>query len=274
MVKAVSDRELIIMDKPVIGRVHAGTMLEERSHEKTAIPFDLEALLGGEKILPTTQQEVTANAYKVRLESKVQEQTKQIRTLSLGAVEALVTALEMKDAYTAGHSRRVTQFALTVAQRLGMPSTYMDDLRSGALLHDVGKIAIDPSIQNKPGKLTAEEYEQLMTHVPLGVRIVKPIANENVMNIIRFHHARYDTDPLRQALDGETIPIGARIVTVADSFDAMTSDRPYRKGLPLETALCEIEHCAGTQFDPLVTDIFLTIPATEVAAIARGEILQ
>jgi len=236
-------------------------------------PFDLEVVVRSvEEVLRRRQLELMLKAYQTSLEGKVEEQAKQIRKIFLNAIESLVTALEAKDSYTAGHSRRVNHFALAISEYLGMTKEEMDDLRWGALLHDVGKIAIDPAIQNKPGALTKEEYEQVMTHTQIGPRIVKAVANENIINIIRYHHTRYKGDPKYQTLVGEEIPIGARIVTLADSFDAMTSDRPYRKSLSLNIALSEIKRCSGTQFDPSIVDAFLKIPASEMLGIINSDI--
>jgi HD-GYP domain-containing protein (c-di-GMP phosphodiesterase class II) len=135
------------------------------------------------------------------------------------------------------------------------------------LLHDVGKIAINPDIQNKPGKLTDEEYAHIMTHVQIGPSIVKPIANENIVDIIRYHHTRYDGRGKNQTQSGSQLPIGVKIVTLADSFDAMTSERPYRKSLTLAEALAEVKRCSGTQFDPVISDVLLKIPGSELLAI-------
>jgi putative nucleotidyltransferase with HDIG domain len=148
-----------------------------------------------------------------------------------------------------------------------------EDLLWGALLHDIGKVAVDPNIQNKPRALTEDEYAQIMTHIEVGPRIVRKFVNENILNIIKYHHSHYDGSKSNQVLVGDEIPINARIVALADAFDAMTSDRPYRKAFSIQEALQEIKKCAGSQFDPMLVDIFIKIPLSEIQAALRIETL-
>jgi putative two-component system response regulator len=221
-------------------------------------PFNLdEVALSAERTLDKRNLQLKIKEYQQHLEQKVEQQTMEIRKLFLGAIEALVFALEAKDKYTAGHSRRVTEIAVAIGSQLGLSENDMEDLRWGSLLHDVGKIAIDQLIQNKPGRLTREEYEHIMIHAHVGAGIVKPVVNEKVVGIIEHHHDRYDGNGLHQTVAGEGIPLGARILAVADAFDAMTSDRPYRSAMSDNEALDEIKRCSGTQFDPVVVTAFL-----------------
>ena len=229
-------------------------------------PFDLDDVaLSVERVLRVRELEVELKEHQRHLEEKVKEQTGQIRELFLGAIESLVFALEAKDMYTAGHSQRVTQIAVAVGEELGLKQDELDDLRWGALLHDVGKIAIDPAIQNKPSLLTEDEYRHVMTHSQVGAGIVKPVASDRMIDIIRHHHDRYDGEGLNQVSIGEEIPIGARIVALADTLDAMTSDRPYRPATSMKEAVDEIQRCSGTQFDPEVVVAFMKIPVAEAA---------
>jgi len=143
----------------------------------------------------------------------------------------------------------------------------LENLRCSSLLHDVGKIAVEQVIQNKPGTLTPHEYEHIMIHVQAGVDIVKPIVNENIVQMIEHHHDHYDGGNPYQVVTKETIPLGARIIAVADAFDAMTSDRPYRSSMRAAEAMKEIQRCASTQFDPAIVGTFLKIPLNEIKSI-------
>jgi putative nucleotidyltransferase with HDIG domain len=235
------------------------------AYDYIAKPFNLdEMVLSVNRAREKRKLELAIRDYQQHLEQKVEEQTGEIRRVFLGAIEALVFALEAKDKYTAGHSRRVTEIAVAIGKELGLPPADIEDLHWGGLLHDVGKIAVDQLIQNKPGKLTPEEYEHIMIHAHVGAGIVKPVVSDKVVEMIEHHHDRYDGRGLHQVAAGKAIPLGARVLAVADAFDAMTSDRPYRSALPVEKALDEIRRCAGTQFDPVVADVFLKIPVAEI----------
>ncbi len=221
-------------------------------------PFDLEELsLAVQKALEKRHLQLEIREYQLYLEERIEEQTGQLRKLFLNAIEALVSALEAKDEYTGGHSRRVTDIALAIGHELGLSAQDMENLRWGSLLHDIGKVAVDPAIQNKPAKLTREEYEHIMTHVPVGVEIVRPLVNEKITDMVEHHHDRYDGGGLHQLIAGDDIPLGARILGIADAFDAMISDRPYRSAMSITQIVEEIKRCAGTQFDPVVVAAFL-----------------
>lgn len=223
-------------------------------------PFNLdEVYLVVQRVLEKRYLQLKIREYQQYLEEKVREQTGEIRRLFLGAIEALVFALEAKDRYTGGHSRRVTSISLALGEELVLSTDDMEDLRWGSLLHDVGKIAVDPLIQNKPGKLTQEEYEHIMIHPRVGAGIVKPVVNKKVVEMIEHHHDRYDGSGLHQSIVGSDIPLAARILVIADSYDAMTSDRPYRPAMSRDKALDEINRCVTTQFDPVVADAFFKI---------------
>ncbi|MGA8848580.1 MAG: HD domain-containing phosphohydrolase [Dehalococcoidia bacterium] len=232
--------------------------LKQGADDYICKPFNLEELsLAIQKALEKRRLLFEIREYQQYLEEKVEVQTGEIRKLFLGAIEALVSALEAKDRYTGGHSRRVTTIALALGKELGLSPQDMEDLRWGSLLHDVGKIAIDKLIQNKPDKLTREEYEHIMIHAHVGADIVRPVVNEKTIQMIEHHHDHYDGSGLHQVIAGSDIPLGARILAVADAYDAMISDRPYRSAMPITEIIEEIKRCAGTQFDPVVVAAFI-----------------
>jgi putative two-component system response regulator len=224
-------------------------------------PFDINQLVTNiQMVLEKRKLELNLKEKRQVLEGKVKEQAKELQKIFIDAVESLVGALEAKDKYTAGHSRRVTKIAIDTGQALGLTGEDLENLRWAALLHDIGKIGIDSSVQNKPGILTPTEYNYILTHCSIGPGIVRPLVNEKIVEVIRHHHDSYDGNGLNQKVKGENIPLGSRILAVADSFDAMTSDRPYRTAMPANEAIAEIKRCAGTQFDPKVVKAFIKTP--------------
>jgi len=232
--------------------------LKQGADDYLCKPFNLEEVsLAVQRALEKRRLKLEIREYQQFLEEKIEEQTGEIRKIFLGAIEALVSALEAKDKYTGGHSRRVTEIALALGNELGLSARDMEELRWGSLLHDIGKIAVDQLIQNKPGKLTPEEYEHIMTHAHIGAEIVRPIVNGKIIEMIEHHHDHYDGSGLHQVIAGNDIPLGARILAVADAFDAMISDRPYRSAMSITEIVAEIKRCAGTQFDPVVVNAFL-----------------
>jgi len=189
----------------------------------------------------------------------------------LQTITALAQTVDAKDKYTLFHSRNVTAYTLALADRLGIAGDERSDLWNAALLHDIGKIGIPESILNKPGRLTNEEYEIIKTHPVKGCSILEPIiAFKNLLPAIRHHHERYDGKGYPDGLAGRYIPISARILAVADSFDAMTSSRVYRQSPGVDFALKQIEENSGTQFDPNLAKAFPEI----ILARSYEEILQ
>jgi HAMP domain-containing protein len=184
--------------------------------------------------------------------------------LNWGTLYALARAIDAKSHWTAGHSERVTELALRIGQGLGLNQKQLDDLHRGGLLHDLGKIGIPPEILDKAGKLTDEEYQLMREHVRIGARILEPIeAYAGIIPVVLHHHEYYDGSGYPEGLSGEDIDLGARIFTVADHYDALISDRPYRDGLPQETVIGFIKEDSGTKFDPKVVEAFLEVMAQE-----------
>jgi putative two-component system response regulator len=197
--------------------------------------------------------------YQQHLENQVQAQALRIQELFLQGVQMLARALEAKDAYTRGHSIRVSRYAVATAARLGFAGPELDGIRLGGELHDIGKIGTRESVLHKPGSLTPEEFRQITEHPALGERMLSPLAHESpdVLRIVRSHHERIDGKGFPDGLRGERIPIEARIVAVADSFDAMTTRRPYRESRPADAAVAELRRVAGTQLDPHAVEAFV-----------------
>lgn len=224
-------------------------------------PIDLDVLLVSiDRALERRRLLLENRAYQLHLEQKVKEQTDRIRQSFMNAITALATALEAKDPYTKGHSERVTRIAIAIAEELGFSSKQIEKIRLVGLVHDIGKIGISESILNKPDKLTNEEFELVKTHCELGQRILQPIVQDSeILDIVLHHHERYDGSGYPHRLSANQISTGARILAVADAYDAMTSDRPYRPALSHEAARAELEKGKGTQFDPAIVDTLFKV---------------
>jgi response regulator RpfG family c-di-GMP phosphodiesterase len=192
-----------------------------------------------------------------RLEREVRRRTRQARQTYLSAINSLVRTLEARDPYTCGHSLRVRTYALRLAELLFLDERRRRQLSLAAKLHDIGKVAVPEAILNKTGELTAEEFAVVRTHPEVGERILSPVIHSRtVLATIRGHHERYDGRGYPDGLAGEKIPLLARILAVADSFDAMISSRAYRGALPTAEAARIIRAGAGTQFDPALMAAF------------------
>lgn len=200
---------------------------------------------------------------KEELNKKNDELTKLFDEIQFGylqTVMSLANSIEAKDAYTRGHCQRVMEISCELARAIGLTEDQIEDLRYAAILHDIGKIGIGANILNKQGKLTDEEFDEIKKHPLIAYNILKDIEFlRNGINGILQHHERYDGRGYPHGLRGEEICIFARIMCVADAFDAMTSDRPYRKGMDMEVALNELQRCKGTQFDPEVVNLMVSM---------------
>jgi putative nucleotidyltransferase with HDIG domain len=176
----------------------------------------------------------------------------------LSTITSLARTIEAKDPYTGGHTERVSDFATLLARELGLCEEDIRAIEVGAIIHDIGKISIPDGIINKPGKLTDEEFDTMRRHPENGSYIVSELELPDIVkHMVRSHHERWDGRGYPDGLAGEEIPLAARILTVADTVDAMTSDRSYRKALPIEVAVEEVRKLAGVQFCPQVADAFL-----------------
>lgn len=172
----------------------------------------------------------------------------------------LANAIEARDQYTRGHIERVTKFAKSTAEEMGWDEEKIKEIEMGGILHDIGKIGVPDNILNKTDRLTKEEYEVIKTHPIIGRNMLKSMVSfDPAISYILYHHERYDGNGYPFQLKGTDIPSGGRIIAVADSFDAMTSDRPYRKGMDTKEAVLELEKNSGSQFDPDIVNAFIRL---------------
>ena len=232
-------------------------------------PFEREQLLNTvSRALENRRLKVENRTYQTNLESLVKARTEQlqatVRELERSydiTLEALGDALDLKDRETEGHSRRVTLFTIAIAQAMGLPREQITIIARGAFLHDIGKMAIPDNILNKPGKLEPHEMAIMKEHAYHGYQIVKKIPFlADAAEIVYSHQEWFNGEGYPRRLRGEEIPLGARIFSVADTFDAITSDRIYRRAQSFVNARDEIARWSGRQFDPEIVRVFLTMP--------------
>jgi response regulator RpfG family c-di-GMP phosphodiesterase len=222
-------------------------------------PFNFDVLLITiENALRKKDLERQLDDYRVNLEGKVKEQTDIINSMYVRSIDAMIKALEAKDFYTRGHSHRVTLYSMAIADELGVTGQEREDLHRASVLHDLGKIGVREAVLNKPGKLTELEFAEIVRHPGTAVRILEPIPFFHpLLPAILHHHERFDGKGYPSRLAGRNIPLASRIMTISDTYDAMTSTRAYRKALPVGDAIAEIRRCSGTQFDPEIVPAFL-----------------
>jgi putative nucleotidyltransferase with HDIG domain len=187
-------------------------------------------------------------------------------------LQALTRALDTRDEETEEHSQRVKRYSQLIAQQLRLSAKEIEDIGRGALLHDIGKIGVPDAILLKPGRLTDAERMLMRKHPEIGYRMIAHIPFlAEAAQVVLHHHEAFDGTGYPSRLSGSNIPLGARIFAVADAFDALTTDRPYRKALRVELALEEIARCRGTQFDPQIVDAFLALSPSELATVHGGQ---
>jgi len=232
-------------------------------------PFEREQLLATvRRALENRRLKMENRAYQTNLETLVAARTDQLRKAMTDlersydvTLEALGDALDLKDAETEGHSKRVTAFTIAIARALGLPKEEISVIARGAFLHDIGKMAIPDHILRKPGKLTHDEMLIMREHCYRGYQMLRkiPFLSE-ACDIVYSHQEKFDGTGYPRGLRSDEIPLGARIFSLADTLDAITCDRPYRKAQSLEAARAEIKRCSGTQFDPDIVEVFLRMP--------------
>jgi response regulator RpfG family c-di-GMP phosphodiesterase len=277
-VKALDGAIDMIMVTGVVDVEMAIDTIRQGASDYVTKPFNLgEVQIVVERTLEKRRLLRENREYQERLEVKVAERTRELLVKNReverlygdlqasyeASLEALVTALDFRDNETHGHSRRVVEYAVIVAESLGVGEPELTWIRRGAILHDVGKIGVPDAILRKPGKLDAAEWDEMKKHPEMGYRMLAHVPFlEPALDIVLSHQERWDGSGYPRGLRGEDIPLGARIFAAVDTFDAMTSDRPYRAALTIEAARDEIRRFSGVQFDPRVAEAFLAIDAT------------
>ena len=256
MVSAVDNREV------AVGAMRAG------AYDYVIKPFHLEeVLISVQRALLNRQLLLERKEYQRSLERRVEERTRELaekneelERLFISAIESIVLALQAKDEYTEGHSRRVSVDATAIARELSLPEEEVENIRLAALLHDIGKVGAKESILNKPGKLTDEEGDHIRSHPLIAASILEPITPlKDIIGYVKHVHEGCDGGGYPDGLTAEEIPFGARIIAVADVFDAMTSPRPYRPAMEEDVVLEHLRKEAGKQFDPLVVKAFFEV---------------
>jgi putative nucleotidyltransferase with HDIG domain len=232
-----------------------------------------------ERALARRRLDLARKRYQRKLEKRVREKTAEL-SKALSEVEnsynntlyALVAALDAREHETSDHSQRVVRYTMAIAKKLSIPELHQPDIARGALLHDIGKIGVPDGVLLKPGPLTPSEWEEMRRHPQIGWNILKSISFLQVpAEIVLSHQERWDGGGYPRGLKGEEIHVGARIFAIADTLDAMTSDRPYRKGTTFGAARQEIKRCGGTQFDQRCVEAFLGISEEGLEEIRRSD---
>jgi putative nucleotidyltransferase with HDIG domain len=243
-------------------------------------PLQESAVLAGlERALHKRHLEQQVEQYRLYLEEMVEERTTQLEVALRGlessyeeTLRALAAAIDLRDSQTAGHSQRVCQYSLEIARVMGLSREQLMVVARGGYLHDIGKLGIPDAILLKPGSLTPEEWKVMQQHVQIGFDLLRGIPFlADAAEIILAHHERFDGSGYPRGLRGDEIPLGARIFAIADTLDAVTSDRPYRRASPFAEGLATVRRESGRQFAPDIVTIFLNIPEETWPRIASEQ---
>ncbi len=267
-------KDMLNKDMPVVlpswrvGEVFRATTKKYRCHSILCVGIKFKSILGGiiialsftkgKEFHEGQRKFVSVLADRAAISLENSKLYNELQRSFHETIQALVKALEAKDVYTRGHSERVTRFAGYLAEDLGLSDSEVEKITQAALLHDIGKIGMRLEALNKPGKLTDEEIQMFRHHPLLGRSILESVTHlREIAPYVYYHHEKWDGTGYPEGKKGEEIPVGARILNIADSFTCMTENRPYRKALSIEEAAEELLRCSGTQFDPLFVEVFL-----------------
>ncbi|MEN8614641.1 HD domain-containing phosphohydrolase [Dehalogenimonas sp. THU2] len=262
----------VIMATAVTETAIAIECMKQGAYDYLTKPFKLdEVVFSVWRALEKRRLQLENREYRQSLEAKVEIQAEKIRFSFFNSITSLAYALDAKDGYTAGHSQRVSEMAVGIGIEMGLPQTLIEQIRLAGLVHDIGKIGIDGSILHKPGILSQAEREEIERHSAIGEKILAPVVEDTeILAMVRNHHERWDGAGYPDGLAGEGIPLGARVLMLADTFDAMTSERPYRTAKSVSYAMDEILRCSGLQFDLAVADAFFKAHNVIVQAMHIG----
>ncbi len=274
-IKAFDPDVDVIMVTGVVDVETAVGTIRQGASDYVSKPFNLEEVrIVVDRTLEKRRLIRENREYQQKLELRVAERTRELLEKNReveglyadledsyeSTLEAMITALDFRDNETLGHSRRVVEYAVIVARSMGIGEPDLSWIRRGAILHDVGKIGVSDAILRKPGKLDAAEWEEMKRHPEMGYRMLKHVRFlKPALEIIHCHQERWDGSGYPRGLKGDEIPLGARIFAAVDTFDAMTSDRPYRAAMSIRAARDEIRRFSGIQFDPAIAEAFLSI---------------
>ncbi|MRR07786.1 MAG: response regulator, partial [Deltaproteobacteria bacterium] len=276
--KVLSPDTVVLMVTALIDTETAMKCIHLGAYDYILKPFDIDRVLLTIRNSLEKQRLLSENReYQANLEKQVEEQTRQIRTamedLNLAynhTLTALVRALDAREKETGSHSERVMGYTMLLGETMGIQEKDLSVMARGALLHDIGKIGISDNILLKPAKLDEGEWRDMKRHPQLGYDILSGIKFlKGPAEMVLAHHERFDGSGYPNGLSRHDIPLGARIFSLVDTLDAMTSDRPYRMALPFNAVICEVERCRGTQFDPEIVDVFLSIPRERWEAVGK-----
>jgi len=268
LIKAMDTDIEVIMLTSICDVKVAVSALRSGARDYITKPFNSEELMVTvERALERRRMQIENRNYRVALEKKVRERTraldetnKRLKQFSMEIINTLVSAIDANDKYTEGHSRRVAEWSKKLALAVGLYKDEAEDIYLAGLLHDIGKIGIPTQVLNKPGRLTDEEFTMVKKHPLIAEKILSNTSSiSDIVPFIRSHHESYDGRGYPDGLASWEIKLGARILTVADSFDAMTSSRAYRPAMSFEKGIEELRRCAGKQFDPVLVDSFIEV---------------
>ena len=262
----------VIMATAITEMAVAIECMKQGAYDYLTKPFKLdEVIFSVWRALEKRRLQLENREYRRSLEDKVEIQAEKIRASFFNSITSLAYALDAKDGYTAGHSQRVSEMAVAIGIEMGVPQSLIEQIRLAGLVHDIGKIGIDGNVLHKPGILNPEEREEMERHPAIGERILKPVVDDvEILAMVRNHHERWDGGGYPDKLAGGSVPLGARIMALADTFDAMTSERPYREAKSTAYATDEIRRCSGTQFDVAIVEAFLQAHNVIIQAMRTG----